>query len=91
SKYLLFDGGSIWQLMHALRGFKNILVDVVRGRKELVILIDKISDYHMQRLAPILEMDIDGVLFNDDWGTQRRLMIRLEQWRRYFKPAYRRL
>ena len=91
SKYLLFDGGSIWQLIHALRGFENTLIDVVTRRKELVILIDKIIEYHLSRLSPILEMDIDGVLFNDDWGTQKRLMIRLEQWRQYFKPAYKKI
>lgn len=91
SKYLLFDSGSIWQLMHALRGFKNILIDVVRERKELDTLIDKIISYHTRRLAPILEMDIDGVLFNDDWGSQQRLMIRPEQWRKHFKSAYKKL
>jgi uroporphyrinogen decarboxylase len=91
SKYLLFDGGSIWQLIHSLRGFENTLIDVVTRRKELVILIDKIIEYHLSRLGPFLDLAIDGVLFNDDWGTQKRLMVKLEQWKDFFKPAYNKL
>ena len=31
---------------------------------------------------------IDGILVNDDWGTQETLMIRPEYWRKVYKPAY---
>jgi uroporphyrinogen-III decarboxylase len=91
SKYLLADGGSIWHRLHYLRGFEKILLDIVMGRKEFFILIDKILEYNLQRLKLMLEMDVDGVMFGDDWGTQQRLMIKLEQWRRIFKPVYRKM
>jgi uroporphyrinogen decarboxylase len=91
SKYLLFNGGNLWQLIHALRGFENTLIDIMRGRKELDILIDKIVGYYTQRLAPILELDIDGVLYSDDWGTQQGLMLSPGQWSAHFRSAYKRL
>ncbi len=91
SKYLLLDGGSIWHRLHYLRGFREILLDIVAGRKELFSLIDKLVDHNLEQLRSMLELDVDGVMFGDDWGTQQRLMIKLEQWRRIFKPSYKKM
>ncbi len=91
SKYVLLDGGSIWHRLHYLRGFKEILLDIVTDRKELFSLIDRLVEYNLGWLKPMLEMDVDGVMFGDDWGTQQRLMIKKEQWRRIFKPAYKKM
>ena len=91
TKYLLADGGSIWHRLHYLRGFQKILLDIVQRRKDLLLLINKLVEFNIERLKPILELDIDGVMFGDDWGTQQRLMIKLDQWQQYFKPAYKRM
>ena len=91
SKYLLLDGGSIWHRLHYLRGFKEILLDIVAGRKELLTLIGRIVDHNLVQLRSMLELGVDGVMFGDDWGTQQRLMIKLEQWRRIFKPSYQKM
>jgi uroporphyrinogen-III decarboxylase len=91
SKYILLEGGSIWHRLHYLRGFKEILLDVVTSRKELFSLVDMLVEHILEQLKPMLEMDIDGVMFGDDWGTQQRLMIKTEQWRRIFKSAYKEL
>jgi uroporphyrinogen decarboxylase len=88
SRYVLVDGGSIWHRLHYLRGFKEVLLDIVVGRKELFSLINRLVEHNLERLRPMLEIDVDGVMFGDDWGTQQRLMIKTEQWRRIFKPAY---
>jgi len=91
SKYVLLDGGSIWHRLHYLRGFKETLLDIVTGRKELFLLIDRLVEYNLEWLKSMLEMDVDGVMFGDDWGTQQRLMIKIEQWRRIFKPVYKKM
>jgi len=91
SKYLLLDGGSIWHRLHYLRGFREVLLDVVTGRKELLTLIDRIVEHNLVQLRSMLELGVDGVMFGDDWGTQQRLMIKLEQWRRIFKPSYQKM
>ena len=90
-KYLLAGGGGVWHMLHALRGFENVMMDIIQGRRELIALIDRLVDFNLKRLKPILELNPDGVMFGDDWGMQRRLMIRLEQWRQYFRPAYKRM
>ncbi|MEM2888308.1 MAG: uroporphyrinogen decarboxylase family protein [Candidatus Bathyarchaeia archaeon] len=91
SKYVLADGGSIWQIIHYLRGFKETLLDVLAGRKELFLLIDRLVNFNLERLKLILEMNVDGVMFGDDWGTQQRLMLKPEQWRRIFMPYYKKM
>ena len=88
SKYLLADGGILWHRLHYLRGFQKIMLDLVQRRGELPILISKLVKFNIERLKPILELDIDGVMFGDDWGTQERLMINPIHWRQYFKSAY---
>jgi hypothetical protein len=35
-----------------------------------------------------IELPYEGLHFADDWGGQRGLLIRPEQWRRLFKPRY---
>jgi len=80
--------GGIWHRLHALRGFDRILTDIVKGRKELLALIDRLVEINIEYLNRLVELNIDGVMFGDDWGTQTRLMIKPEQWRKYFKPAY---
>jgi hypothetical protein len=32
--------------------------------------------------------DVDGLMFMDDWGAQRALLISPRQWKKIFKPLY---
>jgi uroporphyrinogen decarboxylase len=34
---------------------------------------------------------VDGIYFSDDWGTQRGLLMRPDDWRRWYKPQYQRM
>jgi hypothetical protein len=34
---------------------------------------------------------VDAVFFFDDWGTQRGLSIQPDDWRKYYRDAYKRL
>ena len=34
---------------------------------------------------------MDAVFFSDDWGCQRGLLMAPADWRRFYKPAYRRM
>jgi len=33
--------------------------------------------------------NVDGIFFQDDWGSQQALLIQPELWRQLFKPLYR--
>ena len=34
------------------------------------------------------DMPIDGILFGDDWGDQRGVILGAERWRRFLKPRW---
>ena len=88
--YCLIEVGTLWHLTNWLRGFENSLVDVVEDCPEMYALRDRITDFLVKRVEILLRHreQIDGILVNDDWGTQETLMIRPEYWRKVYKPAY---
>lgn len=92
-KFILVSGGGgrLFERMHFLRGYENLMLDIAEGREEVGILRDKVLEHTMRKLERQLGYDIDGVSFMDDWGTQGQLMINPKQWRRLFKSAYRKI
>lgn len=88
--YALVEVGTLWHLTNWLRGFENSLVDVLEDRPEMYELRDRITDFLLKRVEILLRsrQHIDGILVNDDWGTQETLMIKPEHWRKVYKPAY---
>jgi hypothetical protein len=85
-------GGRLFERMHFLRGYDRLLIDIAEGRPEVETLRDLVLDHTLKRLPRQLEShECDGVGYMDDWGTQERLMIRPEVWRRLFKPAYKQI
>ena len=76
-----------WSLM----GMENTLIYMASAGKELEQLLDDICDYFLGLLDIVLEYDIDGVYFGDDWGSQRGLIMGPKHWRRYIKPRMARL
>ena len=91
--YMLIEVGTLWHRTNWLRGFENSLIDVLEDRPELYYLRDKIVDHMLQRIDILAKHreHIDGILVNDDWGTQQTLFIRPEYWRKVYKPAYKKI
>ncbi len=85
-------GGRIFERMHFLRGYENLLIDIAEDREEIYLLRDKIVKWTVKHLTPMLENDwIDAFCYMDDWGTQTGLMISPQRWRAIYKPVYTRL
>lgn len=83
--------GGVWHRLHALRGFENAMIDIAQERSEIFTLIKRLVDLNLKHLKRLVELDIDGVMFGDDWGTQQGLMVKPQHWRRCFRPAYKRM
>lgn len=88
SKYIMVGSGTIFERMQQLRGFQNLLVDLIQGRKEVDVLLDGILKYNLEVVRRLLEIGVDAIYFADDWGTQTGLMVSPKIWRDLFKPAY---
>lgn len=91
-RFVFVDGGEVFQRMFFLRGFENLLLDLVDDRPEVYALRDLVTDFVLARIDRWLDTGrVDAVLVRDDWGTQAALMVRPDTWRKVFAPAYRRL
>lgn len=89
--FVMVTGGELFQRMFFLRGYENLLVDLVEDRPDVYALRDKVVEWNIARINRWHETRlVDGIILLDDWGTQKSLMIRPDIWRKVFKPAYQR-
>ena len=78
----------IFERMQWLRGMSALMMDLMDHRPEVYHLRDMVHDFNMCELERWLEFDLDGVVFSDDWGSQRQLLIPPGVWRSFFAPCY---
>jgi len=79
---------TLFERMWMLRGFENMLMDPYINTSNFEYFRDKIVDFNLARIEEWLKLNVDGIFFSDDWGTQRGLLMNPEDWRKYYKPAY---
>ncbi len=89
--YLWGGAGSIFETLHSLRRFEDVLVDTQENTDEINAITDVIIGHCERLIAHALALDVDGIVFGDDYGTQGSLIMSLPTWRRFFKPRYDRL
>ncbi len=90
-RYVLVDGDTLFQRMFYLRGYEALMLDLAEDREEAAYLRDRIVEFMMRKIERWLDFPVDGFQFRDDWGTQQSLMVAPDLWRRFYRPAYRRL
>jgi hypothetical protein len=77
-----------FQRMQFLRGTENVFMDLAYGDARIIKLRDMVHDFYRREVELWTETDVDGIHIEDDWGTQRALLISPDMWREYFKPIY---
>lgn len=82
---------TLFHRLWMLRGFENMLMDPYTDTKNFMYLRDKIVEFDLERIEQWLNFEVDGIFFSDDWGTQRGLLMNPDDWRKYYKPAYKKL
>jgi hypothetical protein len=81
----------LFERLHSLRGFENLMLDFYLEREKLTALADRIVDFDVtiirntSRKFPGM---IDGIGFTDDWGTEQAAFISNELFDEFFKPRY---
>jgi len=74
-----------------LRGYENLLFDMVDEDSRLDTLIGMVEDYNMAVVMQCLELGAQWVSYPEDLGMQVGPMLSPDQFRRYIKPSYQRL
>lgn len=75
-----------------LRGFEEAMIDFAEEPGELQILIDKVCDYNVRQMEIRCRKSTSPIVaVGDDLGMQRGIAIGAGKWRKYLKPAYKRI
>lgn len=90
-KFIIGGWVSLFERLQYLRGTEDLYCDIALEEDGLYNLIDFVMDYERVYIDKWLEMDIDAMVFGDDWGSQINLLISPDVWRKIFKPLYKEL
>jgi uroporphyrinogen decarboxylase len=84
----------LFERMHSLRGFQNVLEDLYMERERVEMLADRIIEIDLQIIGNITSRFpgmIHGFSYTDDWGSQKDIFINPCLWREFFKPRYQKI
>jgi len=83
--------GFPFNIARKMRRLDQFLMDLLLERDKICVLLRRIEDLLADTIAQYARAGADAVMFPEDWGTQRGLMIRPDLWREVFKPGFVRL
>lgn len=75
-------------IMSFLRGFDQLMMDLVLYPDEVDRLADRVFQYEYDVISSMKDQPYDCIAFYDDWGTQDNLLISPAMWRSVFRPRY---
>jgi hypothetical protein len=84
----------LFERMHSLAGFENVLVGLLAERKAAEALADTILTAQLSLVRNFQERfgrRLHSFSMSEDWGTQQAAFISMELWRDFFLPRYRTL
>lgn len=84
-------GWGLFERSWNLRGFENILVDMMTEPAFFEEALDRLMNLYLAFVDYTADLPIDGIFFGDDWGDQRGIIVGPERWRKYLKPRWARI
>ncbi len=81
-------GWGLFEISWSLRGFENILMDSVIEPDFYEELLDKLMNLYLAFVDYTCDLPIDAIMFGDDWGDQRGIILGPELWRKFLKPRW---
>jgi len=87
TKFKIYDiGFSLFERAWTLRSMEEILVDFIINKDFANRILDKIVEYNLGVVEIVAQYDIDCILYGDDWGQQKGLIMGPDLWREFIKP-----
>lgn len=77
---------TIFETAWALRGYEQLMVDMVSDEDLANTILDIPYRYHLTAAKKLAEMGVDMIWTGDDIGIQDRMLISPAMWRKYLKP-----
>ena len=89
--HVITMGCGLFQRSWFLRGYLNALVGSIQEPAFYEELIARECDLKLSLLDELAEAPVDGIMFSDDWGDQKGVVLGPDRWRRFIKPYAARL
>ena len=77
---------TIFETAWALRGYEKTLMDLAMNPDYVDKLFDIPFYYHLSAAKKLVELGVDMIWIGDDVGSQNRMLISPESWRKFLKP-----
>ncbi len=86
-KFLVgYFGFGLFERTWTICGFENALLYSVAEEDFFEELVRRIFQLQMSFIEECLKLPVDGIMFSDDWGDQRGVILGPDRWRRFLKP-----
>ena len=85
---VLHNGWGLFEHSWRIRGFENTMMDCILNEDFYEALLDRLTELRLGMVERLRDIPADGILFGDDWGDQRGVIIGPERWRRFLKPRW---
>lgn len=82
-------GFSLFERAWTLAGMENLLAAMMADPGFANRLLDRVLEYNLRIVQKACSYDIDAMMFGDDWGCQRGVLMGPELWRDYIGPRVR--
>jgi uroporphyrinogen decarboxylase len=79
-------GFALFERAWSLCGMEDLLCYMLTDPGAVAALFNKLTAYNLKKLRIALEYGFDGVIFGDDWGQQKGLIMGAPLWRKLIKP-----
>ncbi|HBE01623.1 MAG: uroporphyrinogen-III decarboxylase-like protein [Spirochaetes bacterium GWF1_41_5] len=91
-KFIVYNiGFSLFERAWTLRSMENLMMDFYLNPGFVHELLDALADHNICMIRRALACNIDAVMFGDDWGQQRGLIMGPDLWRTFIKPRLSRM
>lgn len=84
-------GWGLFERAWNLRGFENLLTDLVTAPDFVEEALDRLVELYLAFVEYTADLEMDAILFGDDWGDQRGVIIGPKRWRQFIKPRWARI
>jgi len=79
-------GFSLFERAWTLAGMETFLMAMASEKDYAHALLDRILDFNLRIIKKACAYPIDAMMFGDDWGQQRGLVMGPALWREFIKP-----
>jgi uroporphyrinogen decarboxylase len=79
-------GFSLFERAWTLAGMEEILIGMFADKKFVNTLLDYVLEFNLKLIEKTCSYPIDAMMFGDDWGQQRGLIMGRELWCEFIKP-----